>query len=53
MLSISQCSVVCWLTILLSINRDAAVQLSHAITTHQAVVEDDYYTAVDDLKRPG
>ena len=33
-------------------NRDAAVQLSHAITTHQAVVEDDYYTAVDDLKRP-
>ena len=33
-------------------NRDAAVQLSHAITTHRAVVEDDYYTAVDDLKRP-
>ena len=33
-------------------NRDAAVQLSHAITTHQAAVEDDYYTAVDDLKRP-
>ena len=33
-------------------SRDAAVQLSHAITTHQAAVEDDYYTAVDDLKRP-
>ena len=33
-------------------NRDAAVQLSHAITTHQAVVENDFYTAVDDLKRP-
>ena len=33
-------------------NRDAAVQLSHAITTHQAIVEDDFFTAVDDLKRP-
>ena len=33
-------------------NREAAVQLSHAITTHKAFVEDDYYTAVDDLKRP-
>ena len=33
-------------------NREAAIQLSHAITTHKAVVEDDYYTAVDDLKRP-
>jgi len=33
-------------------NREAAVQLSHAITTHRAIVEDDYYTAVDDLKRP-
>ena len=33
-------------------NREAAVQLSHAITTHKAAVEDDYYTAVDDLKRP-
>ncbi len=31
-------------------NRDAAVQVAHAITTHKAVVEDDYYTAVDDLK---
>ena len=33
-------------------NREAAVQLSHAITTHRAIVEDDWYTAVDDLKRP-
>jgi len=31
-------------------NREAAVQISHAITTHRAEVEDDYYTAVDDLK---
>lgn len=27
-------------------NREAAVQVSHAITTHQAQVEDDFYTAV-------
>lgn len=33
-------------------NREAAMQLSHAITTHKAIVEDDYYTAVDDLKLP-
>lgn len=33
-------------------NREAAVQVSHALTTHRALVEDDYYTAVDDLKRP-
>lgn len=31
-------------------NRDAAVQVSHALTTHRALVEDDFYTAVDDLK---
>jgi CRISPR system Cascade subunit CasC len=31
-------------------NREAAVQVAHAITTHRALVEDDYYTAVDDLK---
>src|SRR5690606_38759447 len=31
-------------------NREAAVQVAHAINTHRAVVEDDYYTAVDDLK---
>ncbi len=33
-------------------NREAAVQISHAITTHKAVTEDDYFTAVDDLKNP-
>ena len=33
-------------------NREAAVQVSHAITTHKAEAEDDYYTAVDDLKKP-
>ena len=32
-------------------NREAAVQISHALTTHSAVIEDDYYTAVDDLNR--
>ncbi|PID63957.1 MAG: type I-E CRISPR-associated protein Cas7/Cse4/CasC [Gammaproteobacteria bacterium] len=32
-------------------NREAAVQVGHAITTHRAESEDDYYTAVDDLKR--
>lgn len=31
-------------------NREAAVQVSHAFTTHRAIAEDDYYTAVDDLK---
>lgn len=31
-------------------NREAAVQVSHAITTHGAQVEDDFFTAVDDLK---
>ncbi len=33
-------------------NREAAVQVSHAITTHRAEAEDDYYTAADDLKSP-
>jgi CRISPR system Cascade subunit CasC len=33
-------------------NREAAVQVAHAITTHRVDVEDDFYTAVDDLKRP-
>lgn len=33
-------------------NREAAVQVAHAMTTHRALVEDDYYTAVDDLKAP-
>lgn len=33
-------------------NREAAAQVAHAITTHRVTVEDDYYTAVDDLKLP-
>ena len=32
-------------------NREAAVQVAHAFTTHRVAVEDDYYTAVDDLNR--
>lgn len=32
--------------------REAAVQVAHAVTTHRALVEDDFYTAVDDLKEP-
>ena len=31
-------------------NRDAAVQVAHAFTTNRVDIEDDYYTAVDDLK---
>jgi len=30
-------------------NTEAAVQVSHAITVHDVAVEDDYFTAVDDL----
>lgn len=30
-------------------NIDAACQVAHAITVHRAAVEDDYFTAVDDL----
>lgn len=30
---------------------EAAVQVSHAITVHSVAVEDDYFTAVDDLNR--
>ncbi|MDO5697170.1 MAG: type I-E CRISPR-associated protein Cas7/Cse4/CasC [Dermatophilus congolensis] len=30
------------------INVDAAVQVAHALSTHAADIEDDYYTAVDD-----
>ncbi len=33
-----------------SYNVEAAVQVAHAFTTHRVAVEDDYYTAVDDLK---
>jgi CRISPR system Cascade subunit CasC len=35
-----------------SYNREAAVQVAHALSTHKVVVEDDYYVAVDDLKKP-
>ncbi|MCA0270877.1 MAG: type I-E CRISPR-associated protein Cas7/Cse4/CasC [Proteobacteria bacterium] len=31
-------------------NREAAVQVGHAITTHRVVAEDDWFSAVDDLK---
>ena len=30
-------------------NTEAAIQVSHAITVHKVAVEDDYFTAVDDL----
>ena len=33
-------------------NREAAVQVSHAVTTHRSEAEDDYYIAADDLKLP-
>lgn len=33
-----------------SFNVEAAVQVAHAFTTHRVIVEDDYYTAVDDIK---
>ncbi len=33
-------------------NREAAVQIAHAITTNKVNVENDFYTAVDDLKEP-
>lgn len=31
-------------------NVEAAVQVAHAFTTHRASIEDDFYTAVDDIK---
>lgn len=34
-------------------NVDAAVQVSHAFTVHPVTVEDDYFTAVDDLQPRG
>lgn len=34
-------------------NVEAAVQVSHAITVHKAVPEDDYFTAVDDINNTG
>ena len=32
-------------------NIEAAVQVAHAVTVHKAAVEDDYFSAVDDLNR--
>ena len=32
-------------------NVEAAAQVAHAITAHEVAVEDDYFTAVDDLNR--
>ncbi|MBE2243854.1 MAG: type I-E CRISPR-associated protein Cas7/Cse4/CasC [Burkholderiaceae bacterium] len=32
-------------------NVEAAVQVAHAVTVHKAAVEDDYFSAVDDLNR--
>jgi CRISPR system Cascade subunit CasC len=32
-------------------NVDAAIQVAHALTTHKVIIEDDYYVAVDDLKK--
>ena len=34
-------------------NVEAAVQVAHAITVHRAAVEDDYFSAVDDLNTRG
>ena len=34
-----------------SFNFEAAVQVAHAITVHKAAVEDDWFSAVDDLNR--
>ncbi|MBK6866784.1 MAG: type I-E CRISPR-associated protein Cas7/Cse4/CasC [Burkholderiales bacterium] len=31
-------------------NREAAVQVAHAFTTHRVIAEDDWFAAVDDLK---
>lgn len=35
------------------INVQAAVQVAHAITVHSVTVEDDYFSAVDDLNKAG
>ena len=34
-------------------NREAAAQVAHAVTTHKIAVEDDYFSAVDDLGKAG
>jgi len=33
-------------------NREAAVQVAHAFTTHRVMIEDDFYSAIDDLNDP-
>jgi CRISPR system Cascade subunit CasC len=33
-------------------NREASVQIAHSVTTRKVAIEDDFYTAVDDLKAP-
>jgi len=35
----------------LVVNVEAACQVAHAISTHETLVESDYFTAMDDLKR--
>lgn len=32
-------------------NKEAAIQVSHAITVHEVAVEDDFFTAIDDLNK--
>ncbi len=32
-------------------NTDAAVQVAHAVTVHEVAIEDDFFTAVDDLNK--
>lgn len=34
-------------------NVEAACQVSHALSVHSVIIEDDYFTAVDDLNRDG
>lgn len=34
-----------------SFNIEAAAQIAHAITVHEVAVEDDYFTAIDDLSK--
>ena len=33
------------------LNVEAAAQVAHALSVHKVVIEDDYFTAVDDLAR--
>ena len=47
---ISPCLDACWLPPP-CFNTEAAAQVAHAISVHSITVEDDYFTAVDDLNR--